>query len=67
MAVDFYDVKNRKKVAVDDDKIKKTKYVRTTKDGKTQVRYAFRAELDGTKLTKFVSEATWNATSAPEE
>ncbi|NTU73830.1 hypothetical protein HGB07_06750, partial [Candidatus Roizmanbacteria bacterium] len=61
------DVKNRQKVSVEEKDIKKTKYERQTKDGKTQVRYALRAQVSGTKLTKFVSEADWKSLSAPEE
>lgn len=67
MDVQFYDVKSRQKVTVPQSEVKKTKYERTTKDGKTQVRYALRGEHNGTKLTKFVSEADWNAIDAPME
>jgi hypothetical protein len=67
MGVEFYDVKSRQKVQVDESNIRKTKYERETKDGKTSVRYALRAEHNGSKLTKFVSEADWKALSAPEE
>jgi len=66
MAVQFYDVKNKKKVDVSESAIKKTKYERQTKEGKTQIRYAFKAELNGVKLTKFVSQADWEKTNAPE-
>jgi hypothetical protein len=65
-SVDFYDVKKRAKVSVPVSNVKKTKYERTTADGKTQVRYALKAEYDGSKLTKFVSEATWNEMNVPE-
>lgn len=67
MDIQFYDVKNRKKVAVSESQVKKTKYERPTKDGGTQVRYALRAVLDGVKLTKFVSQKDWESLSAPEE
>jgi hypothetical protein len=67
MPVEFYDVKSRQKVQVDESNIRKTKYERETKDGKTSVRYALRADHNGSKLTKFVSEADWKALSAPEE
>ena len=67
MGVEFYDVKSRQKVEVPDSSIRKTKYERETKDGKTSVRYALRAEHNGTKLTKFVSESDWKALDAPEE
>jgi hypothetical protein len=67
MGVEFYDVKSRQKVQVDESNIRKTKYERETKDGKTSVRYALRAEHNGSKLTKFVSESDWRALSVPEE
>lgn len=67
MGVEFYDVKSRQKVEVPESSIRKTKYERETKDGKTSVRYAIRAEHNGSKLTKFVSEADWKALSVPEE
>jgi hypothetical protein len=67
MGVEFYDVKSRQKVQVDESSIRKTKYERETKDGKTSVRYALRAEHNGSKLTKFVSESDWRALNVPEE
>ena len=57
--IEFYDVKNRKKVSVPMSEVKKTKYVRTTKSGSTQTRYAVRANVGGVNLTKFVSEEMW--------
>jgi hypothetical protein len=47
--------------------VKKTTYEREGKDGKTNVRYAFRAVNKGTKLTKFASKADWDALDAPVE
>ena len=67
MAIEFYDVKKREKVGIEEAQVKKTKYEREGKDGKTNVRYALRAENEGTKLTKFVSQADWDALDAPEE
>lgn len=67
MAIEFYDVKKREKVQIDEGQVKKTKYEREGKDGKTNVRYALRAQNEGTNLTKFVSEADWKALDAPEE
>ncbi len=67
MAIEFYDVKKREKVQIDESQVKKTKYEREGKDGKTNVRYALRAQNEGTNLTKFVSEADWKALDAPEE
>jgi len=62
MAVTFYNVKKRKKVNVPEAKVKKEKYTSKTKTGKTLTRYAFKSvDDDGTKLTKFCSEADWKA------
>ena len=65
MAIEFYNVKKRKKVSIDESTIQKKEYVRDTSKGK-QVRYAFKAvDDDGTNLTKFVSKADYdNVTSA---
>ena len=67
MAIEFYDVKKREKVQIDEGQVRKTKYEREGKNGKTNVRYALRAENEGTKLTKFVSQSDWDALDAPEE
>jgi hypothetical protein len=68
MAVEFYDVKTREKVQVAEDKLSKVKYENTTKGGKVQVRYALRGTLeDGRRVTKFVSQATWDETDVPIE
>lgn len=67
MAIEFYDVKKREKVSIDEGSVRKTKYEREGKNGKTNVRYALRAENEGTKLTKFVSQSDWDALDAPEE
>lgn len=61
--IEFYDVKNRKKVEVDSSEVEKVTYERETKDGKKQVRYAVKAEKDGVKLTKFVSKDMWDSLS----
>ncbi|OGK29935.1 hypothetical protein A3B02_01205 [Candidatus Roizmanbacteria bacterium RIFCSPLOWO2_01_FULL_42_14] len=65
MAIQFYDVKNRKKVDVPEGQVKKVKYERSTKNGTMQVRYAVKAEMNGVKLTKFVSKDMWDNLSAP--
>lgn len=67
MTVQFYDVKNRKKVDVSGSDVKKTMYKRRTADGKEQVRYAFRAKVGGVSLTKFVSQSDWQKMDAPME
>lgn len=58
--VEFYDVKNRNKVSVPMKDVKKVTYERETKDGKKQIRYAVKAELNGSKLTKFVGKDLWD-------
>jgi hypothetical protein len=65
MAIEFYDVKKREKVQIDESDVTKTTYERQGKDGKTQVRYAFKAVNEGTKLTKFASKEDWDALDAP--
>ena len=65
MAIEFYNVKKRKKVKIDESKVKKTTYERKTKEGKKQIRYAFRATDEGTNLTKFVGKADWDKLKAP--
>lgn len=63
MAVEFYDVKTRKKVKIEDKDVLKTTF--TTKNG--QVRYGVRGKYDGRMLTKFVSKADWDSMKYPEE
>ncbi len=59
MAVEFYSVKHKRKVSVDEGEIQKKTFDRETSKG-TQTRYAFQAETtvdgDKVKLTKFVSK-----------
>jgi len=66
MSVSFYDVKTRQSVEVPESDVSKTKYERTTKAGKTQIRYALRGKYEGRNLTKFVGEADWKAFTGPE-
>jgi hypothetical protein len=63
--IEFYDVKNRKKVKVPASSVKRVKYERTTKSGSHQVRYAVKAVLDGVNLTKFVSKDMWDGLDVP--
>lgn len=61
MAIEFYNVKKKKKVSISEDKVEKVKYERKTKSGEIQIRYAFKAvDDDRTKLTKFCSKADWD-------
>lgn len=61
----FYNLKTRAHVEVADSNIKRKKMVRKTKSGE-QTRYALLADYEGTTLYKFVNEATYKATNAPE-
>ncbi|MBK8025634.1 MAG: hypothetical protein IPK19_30640 [Chloroflexi bacterium] len=62
--VEFYDVKIRKKVSLDDKNVMKTTF--TTANGQT--RYGFRGKTsDNRMLTKFVSKADWDAAKYPLE
>ncbi len=64
MAIEFYDVKLRQKVQIDEAKVKKTTF--QTKNGQT--RYGLRATTeDGRNLTKFVSKGDWDALNVPQE
>lgn len=65
MVIEFYDVRKRAKVGVPEDVVKKTSYERETKSGKLQVRYALVAQLEGSKLTKFVSKDVWESLNVP--
>jgi hypothetical protein len=64
--IKFYNVKKRASVEVDESSVTKVLYKKTTKEGKEQVRYAFRGVDDGTNLTKFCSKTDWDASSAKE-
>ena len=56
MSVEFYSVKTRSKVQVDEGQVKKV--VLQTKSGD---RYALQGMHEGTKLTKFISKATYDS------
>ncbi len=61
----FYNLKTRSHVDVPDADVRKIKMVRKTKTGE-QTRYAFTANHSGTKLFKFVNEATYKSSTAQE-
>jgi hypothetical protein len=64
MAVEFYDVKTRQKVSIDDKNVFKTTF--NTKNGQT--RYGLRGKTDdGRMLTKFVSKGDWDSATYPQE
>jgi hypothetical protein len=59
--IEFYNVRKKKKVQIDESKVTKYAMERTTKTGKLSVRYALRAvDDDGIKLTKFCSKADYD-------
>lgn len=59
--IEFYDVKLRQKVNIDEKNVKKVTF--ETKSG---TRYGLRATTsDGRNLTKFVSKATWDGLNVP--
>lgn len=63
MAVEFYDVKHRKKVSIEDKDIQKTTFI-----ANGQTRYGLRGKTsDGRMLTKFVSKADWDKMNVPVE
>jgi hypothetical protein len=66
MNIQFYSVKNKKKVSVPEESIRKVRYERKTKAG-TRTSYALRAEVNGQKLTKFVSKQDWDRLKVSEE
>jgi len=47
--------------------VRKTRYERTTKNGRTSTRYALRGTYEGRKLTTFVSREDWERLDVPEE
>jgi hypothetical protein len=60
MSIEFYNVKKKEKVQIDEKQVKKVEYKRETSKGES-VRYAFRAvDDDGVNLTKFCSKADYD-------
>ena len=63
MAIEFYDIKLKKKVMIDEKDIVKVTF--TTKRG---LSYGIRGKTgDGRVLTKFVSKSNWEELKVPEE
>ena len=63
MAIEFYDVKTRQKVSLDESQVKKVTY---QPKGSGGARYALRGSHDGRNLTKFVSKADYDKLNVPE-
>jgi hypothetical protein len=63
--MEFYSVKHRKKVDVDEGAVSRQVVERKTKDGGVQKRYMLVAKTtvdgDNVTMTKFVNEATYNS------
>ena len=61
----FYNLKTRSHVDVPEGDVRKMKMTRKTKSGE-QTRYALTANYQGTKLFKFINEATYKSSAAKE-
>ncbi len=60
--IEFYNVKKKEKVKIPEDRVEKVKFEKASKNGAIRIRYAFKSvDDDGTKLTKFCSEADYNS------
>jgi len=60
--IEFYNVKQKKKVHVDSSAVTKHAYEKISKSGKLTIRYALKAvDEDGTKLAKFCSKADYDS------
>jgi hypothetical protein len=60
--IEFYNVKKKQKVLVDQSKVTKKAYEKITKAGNLSIRYSLKAvDEDGTKLTKFCSKADYDS------
>ena len=60
--IEFYNVKKKSKVSIDESKVEKKTYEKVSKSGKKTTRYAFAAvDEDGTKLTKFCSKEAFDS------
>jgi hypothetical protein len=60
--IEFYNVRKKEKVTVSETEVEKVEYKSTSKKGKEVIRYGVKAvDEDGTKLTKFVSKATYDS------
>jgi hypothetical protein len=60
--LEFYNLKTRKRIEVPDSQVKKVAL--TQKTGRRS--YALTAEVDGTRLFRFIGKAQYDASPAPE-
>ena len=60
--IELYNVRKKEKVSIDEGKVARVVYERTTKTGKKVKRYGLKAvDEDGTKLTKFCSKELYDS------
>jgi hypothetical protein len=59
--IEFYNVRKKEKVSIDESKITPVKYERTSKTGKLVIRYGLKATDAGTKLTKFCNKEVYES------
>ena len=59
--IEFYNVRKKSKVQIEEKDITPVKYERVTKTGKHVTRYGLKSEDEGTKLTKFCSKEVYDA------
>jgi hypothetical protein len=64
--VEFYNMKLKRKVSVPESKLKKQTFSKPGAAGGTQRRYALVAEAEGTRMFKFINEATYRSLKVPE-
>lgn len=59
--IEFYNVRKKEKVQIEQSAVTKKAMEKTTKTGKLSIRYSLKAvDDDGTKLTKFCSKADFD-------
>jgi len=62
MSIQFYNVKKKAKVSIDESKVTRKIYKRKLKSGQMRESYALKAvDDDGTKLTTFCSKTDYDA------
>ena len=67
MEIQFYDVKTRQKVGVEESALRKTRFEKDTKDGGKRTTYALLASHESRRLMKFCSRQDWEGLDVPEE